>query len=76
MFEAADACDLRKLALSLPKRREPCTHCGSTNPNPVSYLWRNGSDAHFGCCVQALVESHGADPSRIVKQDAPSFIAD
>ncbi|MFA9262263.1 MAG: hypothetical protein ACEQSB_02800 [Undibacterium sp.] len=76
MFEAADARDFRMLALSLPQKKEPCPHCGSTNPHPVNYLWRNESGAHFGCCVQALVENHSADPARVIKQGAPSFIAD
>ncbi len=76
MFEAADARNFRMLALGPALKRDPCRHCGSTNPHPVDYLWRGETGNHFGCCAQSLVESHGADPKRVVPQTAPSFIAD
>lgn len=77
MFESADARDLRRFMFSsTPRSAAPCAHCGSTDPNPVDYLWPCGVNHHFGCCPELLVERHGADRGRIVKQNAPSFIAD
>jgi hypothetical protein len=76
MSEAARMMDLKRLGM-LPQRRIACPGCGSTNPHPINYVWRSEQDhTHFGCCVQALVERHGADPARIIKQDNPTFLAD
>lgn len=77
MFEGADMLDLRKLGMMPYRRIAPCVRCGSTNPHPVNFVWRSErNDVHFGCCAESLVENHGADPARIVKQDNPTFLAD